>query len=180
MNIARRAYTALTILFVLLGAGFWLVLPAEPKDLASAENVAPESAFDFLLPAGVSMPDRGAEFYQEIDNRPIFVPERKKLKVPAIDGLEITGGEEPLPFQLLGLIDSSSRKIAIIKKPGDQNSIILHLDQTVEGWTLKDVQHDVAIFQSNDRQNILHLVDYTTAPEAPDVNAIFEGQGDIQ
>jgi hypothetical protein len=108
---------------------------AAPRELVLPSPAAPP----FLPPAFAQ--------FSEIDEHPLFVPDRRAFNsAEAVKGIQ---QRVPPELTLIGIILDASRKIAIVK-PRAAATKYLTLGQTLEGWRVAAIEVDHVELQSGD------------------------------
>jgi hypothetical protein len=130
--------------------------------------------FSFAIP---SLPDASAlGEYEALDEKPIFVSGRLALRPAPGEGEDISGSL-PLPFKLEGIVITGDDQFVMVKDAGALEAVVMHPDEDVGGWVLKEVRRDAAIFQSGTSRRVLRLPDHKKQPaDAPGVGHVTDGE----
>jgi hypothetical protein len=121
-------------------------LPAPRGPLAAAEAAQAAAAPATTTAAAVAS-------YPAIAAHPLFYPSRSPWRPPPPPPPKPPAPKAPptlTKYALVGLIVSGDTRIALIKPPGSEKTILLGVGQELNGWMLKEITRDRLRFAAGD------------------------------
>lgn len=94
-------------------------------------SVAPARHAEFVVPPAVA--------YSEIDERPIFSPQRKPMG-PQLSDVDMSATGTPSNLALVGIIAGPDKRIAILKTAGSAAAQNVSVGDTIEGWRVTRIE----------------------------------------
>jgi hypothetical protein len=153
-----------TVAVILMSSIVFLLAAPTP------EYEAPTSGDRVAVPV-VSVPDPFAPppitQFSEVDDRPLFVPERRFVKEVAVEAPPAPPRARP-NATLVGIIIDGERKIAVAKIGA--KSIHLVPGATIDGWTVVAIEADRVAVEADDENYYIGLpnpVPNTSTPRPP-------------
>jgi hypothetical protein len=140
MSIVLKYLAALSLLALSL-LTVWPSLTVEPTDKGALTH---KSNGSLALP---EFKDRMPQDYSAITDRPVFLasrrapPEPEEAKGPA-------NIRDALQYSLVGIMIGADRKLATFVPLAKGGAITLSIGQSLDGWTVKDIQKDSVVFAS--------------------------------
>lgn len=151
MNRGRLTRSILLLINLVLVLTIWL-LWRNASQPDSAMEMPGVKAAPLQLP---SSPLRmlSLDQYQELVARPLFWSERRALEIES--PAEVSTGNQPLAFVLIGVVMSPQSKHALLSKPGSGEVIKVQPGDIVEGWQVESMTADsVSLSRGGEHQKI--------------------------
>ncbi len=163
----RPGRPSVVLLLICLALG-WLVyeaLGAKPRQHRPVSGPAGKTATVEPPPPlpSFTMPDLG-QLATTIE-RPLFMPTRRppppeevvkvEVKAPAPAPVPL----EPLKVGVSGLIISDSERLALLRRESGGDLLRMAIGDTIDGWTVKDIQADGVIFDRDGETTEVKLRD---------------------
>lgn len=102
------------------------------------------------------------EDFAEIVERPLFSPTR----TPAVSGAAVDALRQSLDLTLIGVVLSNEERLAIVTPGGQSNAVRLGVGDSIQGWTLTELESERATFERDGELQTLYLA-FETAPTTP-------------
>ena len=139
--------------------------------LASAIAVAAQLAMPVQLPVPelfvtpqpdtarhAGLPPRPATLYPAIAEHPLFSPTRKPYVAPhPPTPAAVAEGSTLRDYLLLGTVIAGNTRIALLKQPGNHQTIRATPGETIAGWKLREITPDALQFEDAAARFTLHL-----------------------
>jgi len=151
--------SACGLLSVVLAVEWRLGVMAQ-EDLAAMLNRKLASEYDTSELPALKLPQRSAENYLAVIERPLFLEGRKPLppEPDPQDAPQAAETGEIDDWQLIGIYQTKIRKYALFRKQNEAKKFVkLYENQAISGWQLQNIQSDRVILQQNEQQKSLML-----------------------
>lgn len=125
--------------------------PAEVAPAANGEVAALPPMPDYEMPPL-------AEF-AEVAERPLFSPTRR----PPVGAVPTAAPRQTLDLTLIGIVLSEAERLAIVTPGGAGRAVRLGVGDSIQGWTLVELESERATFERDGAQETLYLA-FQTAP----------------
>ncbi len=160
MSRGRLAGSILLLLNVVLVLTIWLIWRT-PSHSGAAIDESSELAAPLQLPQN-PLRTLSLEHYRELIARPLFWSERRALQseLPA----EVSTGNQPLAFVLMGVVTSPQSKSALLSKPGSSDVFKVQPGDVVEGWQVESLTANSVNLSSGGEHQQITLDEERTKP----------------
>ncbi len=169
--LAVSAALAGVIAFELSGeAGLTPAVTAAPIE-------APITEPDGMAPAGVVSPP--LDLLDEIIGRPLFSASRRPEEAVIEERkVEVASPTRTFSFELVGTMLSGSSRVVLLSHP-EKGLLRLRKGQTVEGWEVGKIDHNMVELQNGDEVERLKLRTDLLQPERPASKALTRPKKNI-
>ena len=130
--------------------GFVVVLTLLPCAAGAQSPPADALVRSFALPP--------LEELQATRERPLFSPRRRPdVESAAIETPVVEENPEALPFELTGVVMGEDTAVAILRNRETQETVHLRQGETVDAWSIEEIESHHIVLRQEDRQMRLEL-----------------------
>lgn len=160
----RSGGTLATALLIAACAGLgWTVYRglATPQQPA-VEVGSPANDGVLSLPPATRFEIAPLEDFIEVAERPLFSPSRR----PPLGEVATATPRQALDLTLIGVVLSSEERLAIVTPGGQGKAVRLGVGDSIQGWTLVELESERATFERDGESITLYLA-FEALPTAP-------------